>query len=378
MSMSVVGIIFSNIHDKNVPDLTKSRTMASVPFGCRYRLIDFTLSNMVHSGINHVGVITHYNYQSLMDHLGSGKDWDLARRAGGIQILPPYITAFANPQNFLYSTRLEALKNIISFISGCTEDYVVLCDCDVISNIDLNEIIDYHIASHADATMMIKRMYLTSENANHVQTVKSNDDGRLTAVTEYTGRESGFSDINTNIWVMSRRFLESIVTEAIAYNYNSFIQDIVQKNIGVYNFRIYRHESYFATIDSMQTYYICSMDLLNERVRHGLFNVPGRPILTKVRNSPPTVYAEGADVRNSLVADGCIINGTVENSVLFRGVTVGRNTVIKNSILMQDTIVGDNVNLHAVITDKNAVIRDGRTLSGHETLPFYIGKFTQI
>ncbi|MDD4125828.1 MAG: glucose-1-phosphate adenylyltransferase subunit GlgD [Eubacteriales bacterium] len=376
--MSVVGIIFSNIHDKNVPDLTKSRTMASVPFGCRYRLIDFTLSNMVHSGINHVGVITHYNYQSLMDHLGSGKDWDLARRAGGIQILPPYITAFANPQNFLYSTRLEALKNIISFISGCTEDYVVLCDCDVISNIDLNEIIDYHIASHADATMMIKRMYLTSENANHVQTVKSNDDGRLTAVTEYTGRESGFSDINTNIWVMSRRFLESIVTEAIAYNYNSFIQDIVQKNIGVYNFRIYRHESYFATIDSMQTYYICSMDLLNERVRHGLFNVPGRPILTKVRNSPPTVYAEGADVRNSLVADGCIINGTVENSVLFRGVTVGRNTVIKNSILMQDTIVGDNVNLHAVITDKNAVIRDGRTLSGHETLPFYIGKFTQI
>jgi glucose-1-phosphate adenylyltransferase len=376
--MSVVGIIFSNIHDKNVPDLTKRRTMASVPFGCRYRLIDFTLSNMVHSGINHVGVITHYNYQSLMDHLGSGKDWDLARRAGGIQILPPFITAFANPQNFLYSTRLEALKNIISFISGCTEDYVVLCDCDVIGNIDLNEMIDYHIASRADATTMIKQMYLTNENANHVLTVKSDGEEKLTALTEYTGLESGYADICTNIWVMNRRFLESVVTEAIAYNYNSFSKDIIQKNIGVYNFRVFRHEGYFATIDSMQTYYMCSMDLLNEDVRHGLFNVPGRPILTKVRNSPPTVYAEGASVRNSLVADGCIINGTVENSVLFRGVTIGRNTHVKNSILMQDTIVGDNVELHAVITDKNAVIRDGRSLSGHETLPFYIGKLAQI
>lgn len=376
--MSVVGIIFSNIHDKNIPELTQRRTMASVPFGCRYRLIDFTLSNMVHSGINHIGVITHYNYQSLMDHLGSGKDWDLARRAGGIQILPPYITAFANPQNFLYSTRLEALKNIISFISGCTEDYVVLCDCDVISNIDLSELIEYHISTAADATLMIKRMYLTRDNANHVYTVKCDSEGKLTDISSYTGRESGYADISTNIWVMGRRFLESLVTEAIAYNYNSFIQDIVRKNLNARVINTFRHEGYFATIDSIQTYYMCNMDLLNEEVRNNLFNVPGRPILTKVRNSPPTVYAEGADVKNSLVADGCVINGKVENSVLFRGVTVGKNSVVRNSILMQDTIVGDNVSLYAVIADKNVVIRDGRNLSGHETLPFYISKLIQI
>ncbi|MGI6715591.1 MAG: glucose-1-phosphate adenylyltransferase subunit GlgD [Eubacteriales bacterium] len=376
--MSVVGIIFSNIHDKNIPELTKRRTMASVPFGCRYRLIDFTLSNMVHSGINHVGVITHYNYQSLMDHLGSGKDWDLARRAGGIQILPPYITAFANPQNFLYSTRLEALKNIISFISGCTEEYVVLCDCDVISNIDLSELIEHHISTAADATMMIKRMYLTPDNANHVHTVKYDDEGRLTDISAYTGKESGYADISANIWVMGRRFLESLVTEAIAYNYNSFVQDIVRKNINVKNIQVFRHEGYFATIDSMQTYYMCNMDLLNEQVRKSLFDVPGRPVLTKVRNSPPTVYADGAEVKNSLIADGCIIHGRVENSVLFRGVTVGKNAYVKNSILMQDTIVGDNVTLNAVIADKNVVIRDGRSLSGHETLPFYIGKLVQI
>ena len=159
--MSVVGIIFSNIHDKSIPELTRLRTMASVPFGCRYRLIDFTLSNMVNSGIKHVGIITHYNYQSLMDHLGSGIDWDLARRSGGIQILPPYITAFANTKNFLYTTRLEALKNIASFINECKEEYVVLSDCDVICNIDLNDVIEKHIESGADVTYVTKRVDLT-------------------------------------------------------------------------------------------------------------------------------------------------------------------------------------------------------------------------
>ena len=374
---NVVGLIFSNIHDKNVPELTKLRTMASVPFGCRYRLIDFTLSNMVHSGISHVGVITHYNYQSLMDHLGSGKSWDLARRSGGIQILPPFITAFANNETSLYTTRLEALRNSISFISGCTEDYVVLSDCDVICNIDLGEMIDSHIASGADATVMIKKTYLTGD-INGVYVTENDREDRLTSIKEYTERTGGYRDVCTNIWVMNRRFLESIVLDAEAHAYKSFINDIFQRNLGTFNVNVYRHEGYFATIDSMQSYYMCNMDLLDENVRHELFANPGRPVFTKVRNSPPTVYAEGAAVHNSLIADGCVINGTVENSILFRGVRVGRNTHIKNSILMQDTIIGENSSLNAVITDKNAVIRDGRTLSGYATLPFYIGKFAQV
>ena len=372
-----VGLIFSNIHDKNVPELTKLRTMASVPFGCRYRLIDFTLSNMVHSGISHVGVITHYNYQSLMDHLGSGKSWDLARRSGGIQILPPFITAFANSETSLYTTRLEALRNSISFISGCTEEYIVLSDCDVICNIDLGEMIDRHIASGADATVMIKKMYLTG-GINGVYVTESDREDRLTSIKEYTERAGGYHDVCANIWVMNRRFLESIVLDAEAHAYKSFINDIFQRNLDTFNIEVFRHEGYFATIDSMQSYYMCSMDLLDENVRHELFANPGRPVFTKVRNSPPTVYAEGASVHNSLVADGCVINGTVENSILFRGVRVGRNTHIKNSILMQDTIIGENSSLNAVITDKNAVIRDGRTLSGYATLPFYIGKFAQV
>ena len=227
---SVVGIIFSNIHDKNVSELTRRRTMASVPFGCRYRLIDFTLSNLVNSGITHVGVVTHYNYQSLMDHIGTGKDWDLARRSGGIKILPPFITAFANSQNSLYNTRLEAMKSMIEFISSCKEEYVILSDCDVICNIDLSEMINAHIVSGADMTMAVKRMYITNEVKN-AEIVESNADGRITDISEANGIVTGYRDVNLNIIVMRRKYLVNIIMDASAHGYDSFTKDIVAKNL---------------------------------------------------------------------------------------------------------------------------------------------------
>ncbi len=372
--MSTVGIIFSNIHDKNISELTRMRTMASVPFGCRYRLIDFTLSNMVNSGITHVGVITHYNYQSLMDHIGTGKDWDLARRQGGIQILPPYITAFANARNSLYTTRLEALKSISAFISGCSEEYVVLSDCDVICNIDLNEMITRHIESDADATFAVKSSYAAASDRNNISVVEYDRDFRITDISEHSGHSGGFKDINLNIWVMRRKYLEDIIQDAIAHNYNNFINDVIARNLSGADFRVYKYDGYFASVSSLADYYFCSMDLLNSDTRRALFGVKNRPVFTKVRNSPPSVYSSEAVVRNSLIADGCVIDGTVENSILFRGVKVGFGTHIKNSILMQDTLTGDNIYMSCVITDKNAVIRDGRVLSGHETRPFYIEK----
>ena len=238
-TMSAVGIIFSNLHDKNIAELTRQRTMASVPFGCRYRLIDFTLSNMVNSGITHVGVITHYNYQSLMDHIGSGKDWDLARRSGGVQILPPYITAFSNSANFLYNTRLEALKSINSFITNCKEDYVVLSDCDVICNIDLSAILETHVRSGADATFIVKRSYLTKELKAPTVVMESDENGRLTGVEEYSGNKSGYADVSLNIWVTQRRFLEDIVLDAAAHGYDDFTNDVIKRNLYAYNFRVY-------------------------------------------------------------------------------------------------------------------------------------------
>lgn len=181
-----------------------------------------------------------------------------------------------------------------------------------------------------------------------------------------------------NIWVMHRVFLENIVLDAVAHGYNDFINDVIKRNIGNYNFRVYKYDGYFAALNSMSDYFMCSMDLLDSSVRDQLFGIKARPVYTKVRNSAPTVYSRESIVKNSLIADGCIIDGTVENSILFRGVKIGKGTSVKNSILMQDTLTGENVYLNCVITDKNVVLRDGRVLSGHETMPFYIRKNSTV
>lgn len=377
--MSAAGIIFSNIHDANIPELTRNRTMASVPFGCRYRLIDFTLSNMVNSNINNVSVITHYNYQSLMDHIGSGKDWDLARRSGGIKILPPFITAYANNTNSLYSTRLEALKSVYNSISKITDDYVVLSDCDVICNIDLKDMIRCHTASGADITIAVKRVHLTKEKAKINVILDSDESGRITDVKAGLTNFEGEADINLNIMVMHRQYLQDIVLDAIAHNYDSLTKDILLKNVERKVYRTYRYEGYFACISSSQDYYASSMELINDSdVRAQLFGVKNRPIYTKVRNSAPTYYSPEAKVKNSLIADGCQIFGEVENSIIFRGTKIGKGTVVKNCILFQDTFTGENVKLNCVIADKNVVIRDNKNLSGDETLPFYLAKGKMI
>lgn len=373
--MSVQGIIFSNLHDKNIPELTLKRTMASVPYACRYRLIDFALSNMVNSGITSVSVITHYNYQSLMDHIGAGKDWDLARRSGGIKILPPYMTAYANTTNALYNSRMEALKSVNYSLSRFTSDYVVLSDCDVICNVDLNDMINDHVKNRADITMAVKRVLLTNESASRNVVVDSDENGRITDVNAYSTNVTGYRDINLNILVINREYLQSIVLDAIAHGYSSFNRDILARGASRHNYRVYKYDGYFANISSLNDYYSHSMELLGSpENRSQLFGNRSRPIYTKVRNSAPTKYSDTSDVKNSLLADGCIIEGTVENSILFRGVRVSKGATVKNSILFQDTIIGENVFLNCVISDKNVVIRDGRILSGHESLPFFIEK----
>ncbi len=375
--MNAVGIIFSSINEKSVYELSKQRTMASVPFGCRYRLIDFALSNMVNSGINHVGLITHYNYQSLMDHIGTGKDWDLARRHGGIKILPPYITAFANSSNYLYNTRLEALISVRDFIADCKEEYVVLSDCDAVCNLDLSAMVDQHIASGADITMGVKSCCM-SQDAHSGIAVKSDAEGKVTDIVDNSGIDGGYEDIYVRVLVIGRKYLQELITGAIAHGYNSFTKDVLMRNVGRHDCRVFKFDGYFAAIRSLGDYYKCSMDILNPDIRRSIFGVRNRPVFTKVRNSAPASYVDGAIVRNSLIADGCVIEGTVENSILFRGVKVGKNTHIKNSIIMQDTITGENVYLNCVIADKNVVIRDGRVLSGHETRPFFIDKGANV
>ena len=372
--MTAAGLIFANTHDNSIPEMTRLRTMASVPFGGRYRLIDFALSNMVNSDITKVGVITHYNYQSLLDHIGNGKDWDLARRSGGIKILPPYITMFDSSTSGVNRSRMDALKGAVNFINRCSEDYVVMSDCDVICNIDLKAVLEAHEKSGADLTFVTKvvdagSMYVEGT----MPVVRVDENGRVTDFAE-EHLEQGKVTISTNIMVATRTYLQNVVQEAASHGYTSFFKDIIAKSLNRANYRAYEYDGVFAKIGSMEGYFACSMALLDEDTRKGIWGVPNRPILTKVRNSAPTKYCGDAKIVNSVVADGCVVEGTVENSILFRGVKVGKGTVVKNSILMQDTYTGENVLLNCVITDKNVMIKDGRMLSGCESMPFYIGK----
>ena len=372
MAHSAVGVIFSNIHDENIPELSRHRTMASIPYGGRYRLIDFALSNMVNAGITTVGVVTKYNYQSLLDHLGSGKDWDLARKDGGIILLPPYSDETDTP----YSNRLEALKGITGFLNHRNEEYVVISDCDGIAHIDLADIIAYHEAKGADITMAYHEEAGKIEQS-YFLTFAANEDGRIEEVqispkTTATSK----SNVYINIMVINREFLLNIIQDAVTRGLTSFGKDILTKQVDALKLYAYRFGGYYAGINSIQKYYQHSMELLSKPTRDELFG--GRDIYTKVRDSAPSKYTDSAIVKNSLISDGCVIEGTVENCILFRGVKVGKGTVIRNSIVMQDTVIGDHASLNCVVTDKNVVIRDRRVLSGCEVQPYFLTKGANV
>jgi len=370
--MNALGIIFSNIHDNNVPELTTNRTMAAIPFGGRYRLIDFVLSSMVNSGISHVGCITNRNYRSLMDHVGSGKEWDLARKHGGFVLLPPFGEVDSTS---LYSTRLEALKTVLGFIMRANEEYIVLADSDAVFNIDFNDLLKFHLEKEADITLLYVKKHSSKIAGTNNYIFKIDPDGRLKEFS-VDPRMNGVVNLYGSILVMKRTLLVSLVTDSIAHGRRHLISDAVGANLNRLKVMAYEHTGYFEEIASLNRYYEINLDLLNAETRKSLF---GRAeIYTMIKDSAPTKYGANAIVKNSLISDGCIIEGEVYNSVLFRGVKVSRGTVVKNCVLMKNTITGENVTLNAIVADKGVVIRDRRCLSGADNHPFYIPKETVI
>ena len=370
--MSVLGVVFSNIHDYNVPELTRHRTMASIPFGGRYRLIDFVLSNMINSNITKVGVITKNNYQSLMDHVGSGKDWDLARKNGGLILLPPF---GASGNDTLYNSRLEALKGITNFLTKANDEYVLMTDCDNVCSIDYNKIIDFHIKKKADITLVYKNLNVSNNNDNNSTVLKLSDSGRITDIA-FQPNVNGDVKLFINIYVMNRLFLINLIMDAISHGQQHFTKDILSANVNSLKIFGYEFTGYFAGITSMHSYFVNNMKMLDSDVRKDLFG--NRNVYTKIRDSAPTKYGAGAQVNNSLISDGCVIEGEVVNSILFRGVKIGRGTIVKNCILMQDAVTGENASLNCVIADKNVVIRDNRILSGCDVQPFFIAKGSMV
>lgn len=367
----VLGIVFSNMHDNMLAELTQHRCMGSVPVGGRYRLIDFVLSSFANSGVEDVGVITKSNYQSLMDHLGNGREWDLSRKRGGLSILPPYGRA----ETGIYRGRVEALAGVMGYIRRNPAKYVLAADCDLMANIDYGEFIRNHVATGADISVMYKKMVLGGDNRD--LSVFLTDTGNRVRDMLINPDISGEQNVYINVMMISSELLERVVGDCYSRNQFSFDKDVLQAGIGKFRIEAFEFTGYASRFDSMKTYYHANLTLLDQAVREALFPRE-RPIYTKVRDEAPVRFGLNAKVDNSLFADGCVIEGEVENSLLFRGVKIAKGAKVHNSVLMQDTEIGANSNLDYVITDKDVTIKDSRMIMGFSTYPVYISKGTSV
>lgn len=372
INQNVLGLIFASINDSAVIDLTKLRTMGSIPYGGRYRLVDFPLSNMVNSGITEVGVITKSNYGSLLDHLGSGREWDLARKKGGLHLLPP----FSHLGGGTYQGRLEALSNIWSFVEHTKAEFVILANSDVVTSIDFSDALAQHKESDADITVVYAKGIYRRDKSTNGCILQIDSENTIKEVL-INPMLSGECNISLDMFIMTTDFLKQIVLEAISKNQKSLVRDLLQARKDEFVFKAYEHKGSFYKIDSLEAYYKANMELLNTDIRNSIFN-PEAPIYTKVGDNAPVRYGLEAKVKNALIADGCMIEGTVENCVLFRGVKIGKGAVVRNCVLMQGTEIGDGCNIDAIVADKNVTISEGRVLTGSSEYPLYLGKKAQI
>ncbi|MCX4340899.1 MAG: glucose-1-phosphate adenylyltransferase subunit GlgD [Lachnospiraceae bacterium] len=377
-STDVIGIIFPNSYDNLVPELVGVRLMASIPFASRYRIIDFVLSSMSHSGIDNISVVVNKNYHSLMDHLGSGREWDLVRKNGGLHIFPP----FAEKQvGGPYVGRAGALANLLGFLKDQKEKYVIMADTNIVVNFNFNAMLQAHMDSGADLTIAYNEQEIPKELLDY----QTNDrifyytfeleQGRIRKVS-INPKTAGVQNTSMNIFVIEREKLIELVSNAYMEGRSFFMRDVIMPQLGKLNVQAYKYTDYVARINGMKSYFEENMKLLDDYNLEALFSAA--PIYTKIRGDNPTHYKDGAKVQNVMMADGCVIEGEVENSVIFRGVKVGKGARIKNCILMQDTVVEAGASVEYLITDKNVTISAGKELKGTDTFPVYIEKYKTV
>lgn len=366
---NVLGIIFSNAYDDVIPELTALRTMGSVPFAGGYRLIDFPLSDMVNAGIARVGVITNSNYRSLMDHVGNGKPWDLSRKREGLTILPP----FSLPDTGMFKGKVDALYGSIDYISDSGKDYVLMTDCNTVCRMDYDDMLKYAISKNADITVAYAKG-IPGKVSGAVEYVMD-ENQKVTALQKINNFDN-CSNYSIKVMLIRRTLLERLLHEANAKRISDFDQLLAQ-NIDRIEIYGYLQTGYVKSIVSPAAYYAASLDLLKSEVRKDLF-APDKPVYTKTSDRIPAFYGISAEVSDSLVGDGCRVEGKVENCILFRGVKIGKGAVVKNSIIMQDTCIGDGAEIECVVADKDVNIRSGKKLCGASTYPVFIGKGTVI
>ena len=377
-NIDALGIIFPNSYDNQVPELCNERLMASIPFASRYRMIDYVLSSMVNCGIDNISVIVRKNYRSLMRHLGPGREWDLARKNGGLNIVPPY----AEKTIKVYNGRVEALASIIDFLKEQKEKYVIISDANIVANYDFNAMVAAHKATGADVTIAYKKeeipygfMNLEPTTTTDLYYTLSLEEGRIKEI-KTNPKDSGEQNFSMNIYLIERELLIQKVQESFVRGHAYFERDILAPQLDTLKVYGYEFTGYTARISDMMSYYTENMKLLDDKNLDALFGKA--PIYTKIRDDNPTRYIGKAKVKNSMVADGCVIEGEVENCILFRGVKIGKGAIVKNSIIMQDSTIMGNVELDYVITDKEVTISSGKEVKGSDTFPIFVPAYKTI
>ena len=374
---NALGIIFPNSYDSLVPELVAERLMASIPFAGRYRMVDFVLSSMVNAGIDNISVIVRKNYHSLMDHLGSGREWDLTRKNGGLNIVPP----FAEKTVKVYNGRVEALASILDFLKDQKEKYVIMSEANLAANFDFKAMLNAHIESGADVTLAYAQEEIPEGlikpfdvNKDLYYTLDI-EDGRVREI-QINPEEPGIQNLSLNIYIIERELLISQISAAFVRGYVYFERDILAPQLDKLNVHGYKFGGYIARISSIKSYFDENMKLLDGENLDALFG--GNHIYTKIRDDNPTRYIKGAKAKNIMAADGCIIEGEVENSVLFRGVRVGKGAKVKNCVLMQDTVIEPGVNVEYIISDKNVTITADKEIKGTDSFPVYVAKYQVV
>ncbi len=374
MTSNAFGLIYTGETNPYLRDLALSRSVAAVPFGGRYRCIDFILSDLVNTGVTSVGLIAQKNYHSLMDHLGSGKEWDLHRKREGLFMLPPFMT---KENTGLYRGSVDAIRSCLGYVRRNPQQYVILTGSHTIFNMTFNDMIARHIETRANITMLYNDTDLTvSDEQNLDLRLIFDANGRVTEMelNPYTPRSIHRS---CDVMIMDKLLLEYLVEEAYSRGDYDLTRDILLKKCATLKIMGYRYDGYVARLDSVNEFFQHNLALLQPEVRNDLFN-PRHPIYTKIKDEVSAKYGENARVKNSMLADGCLIEGTIENSIVFRGVSVKKGALVKNSILMQGVSIGENCVLDHVILDKGVVVRDARTLTGYDGFPIILKKGTTI
>ncbi len=349
--MRAVGIILAGGNNQRMRELSNKRAIAAMPVAGSYRSIDFSLSNMTNSGIQKVAVLTQYNSRSLNEHLSSSKWWDFGRKQGGLFVFTPTITV---GNNFWFRGTADAIAQNLDFLKKSHEPYVVIASGDCVYKLDYNRVLEYHIEKKADITVVCTEVP-QGDDIGRFGVLRMNEDGRITDFEEKPVAASG-NTISAGIYVIRRRQLIELIEKAAAEDRYDFVQDILVRYKNLKRIYGYRLDTYWSNISTVEAYYRTNMDFLKPDVRDYFFR-QYPDVYSRIEDMPPAKYNPGAAVRNSLVSAGCIINGTVENSVLFKKVFVGENCVIKNSIILNDVYIGDNTYIENCIVESRDTIR---------------------